>query len=209
MSPSASAAATPSGLGGECHASSASPQDASLLSSGGLEVGGVVIDVPDVLYDATHWRRWLLQLVNRLGVGVGYAEFYRAWDAQLLDVHRGRREFAEVLQTFLVGFGLSWAQIDEIEAASRIQRQNLEQNVRPLAGAIRALEGLTRLNLPMVAWADAPATSARLAERLERLLPQTQFHAALTSFDLECTQPTADCYLAAIDALRLPPHQVV
>lgn len=38
----------------------------------------MVIDVPDVLYDATHSHRWLLQLVNRLGVGVGYAEFYRA-----------------------------------------------------------------------------------------------------------------------------------
>ena len=30
-------------------------------------VAGVVFDVPDVLYDATHWRRWLLQLVSRTG----------------------------------------------------------------------------------------------------------------------------------------------
>lgn len=172
-------------------------------------VGGIAFDVPDVLYDATLRRRWLLQLVGHLGVRVGYAEFYRAWDAHLVDVHRGRRECAEALESFLLACGLSWAQVDEIEAASRIQRPNLEIGVRPLPGVVRAIGELARLGLPLAAWADAPHTAAKLAELLNRLVPGTCFDAVLTSFDLECTQPAAECYRAMLGALGLPAEQVV
>ena len=33
-------------------------------------VAGLVIDVPDVLYDATLWRRWLVRLVTQLNPDV-------------------------------------------------------------------------------------------------------------------------------------------
>lgn len=172
-------------------------------------VAGIVFDVPDVLYDATLWRRWLLQLVGRLGVRVGRDEFFRAWDAQLVDVHRGRREYAEALQSFLLDCGLTWALVDEIEAASRIQRQNLEQNVRPLPGVVHVLDELERLGLSLAAWADAPHGAARLSERLKRLAPAARFDAVLTSFDLECVLPQPQCYRAALDALGLSSAQAV
>ncbi len=105
-------------------------------------LGGIVLDVPDVLYDATLWRRWLFQLLGRLGIVLTYPDFDCDWNAQLVDVHRGRREYGEALQSFLLDQGLSWAQVDEIEAASGIQRRELELNVRPLAGTTRAIEAL-------------------------------------------------------------------
>lgn len=177
--------------------------------SPGAELGGIVFDVPDVLYDATLWRRWLLQLVGRLGVRVGHDEFFRAWDAHLVDVHRGRREYAEALETFLLECGLTWALVDEVEAASRIQRENLELDVRPLPGVTRVMDELARLGLSLAAWADTPHPADRLAERLERIVPSARFDAVLTSFDLECVQPAAECYRATIDALGLPAAQVV
>jgi FMN phosphatase YigB (HAD superfamily) len=182
------------------------PVDSQLAAT---PLAGIVFDVPDVLYDATRWRHWLVQLVSRLGVRVEYREFYRAWDAQLLDVHRGRREHAEALESFLLARGLSWAQVDEIEAASRIQRQSLELDVRPLPGVVRVLGELAGLGLSLAAWADAPHTAARLAERLERLVPQVRFDALLTSFDQECAQPSPECYRAALDALGLAASEVV
>ena len=172
-------------------------------------VGGILFDVPDVLYDATLWRRWLFQLVGHLGIRLSYGEFHRAWDAHLVDVHRGRREYAEALESFLLACGLSWAQVDEIEAASRIARQNLELAVRPLPGVARAIDELAKLGPPLAAWADAPHTAAMLAERLGRLVPHTRFDAVLTSFDLECTQPAAECYQAALRALGLSAAQTV
>jgi FMN phosphatase YigB (HAD superfamily) len=172
-------------------------------------LAGIMLDVPDVLYDATLWQRWLFQLMVRMRVAVNYAEFAEAWAACLVDVHRGRREYSEALQSFLLELGLSWAQIDEIEAASRIQKRSVELDVRPLPGAARVVEELNRRKIPLVAWADTPHSAARWAERLERIVPRAQFAAVLTSFDLECTQPGESCYQAALDALRHPAGEVL
>jgi FMN phosphatase YigB (HAD superfamily) len=164
-------------------------------------LAGIMLDVPDVLYDATLWQRWLFQLLMRMRAAGSYAEFAEAWSSQLVDVHRGRREYSEALQTFLLARGLSWAQVDEIEAASRIQRRSLELDVRPLPSAARVVEELNRRKIPLVAWADTPHSAAKWAERLERIVPRAHFAAVLTSFDLECTQPADLCYRAALDAL--------
>ncbi len=172
-------------------------------------LSGIVFDVPDVFYDATVWRRWLFQLLGRMGVSPCYADFHRAWEAQLVDVHRGRREYADALQRFLLGQGLSWAQVDEIEASSRIKRQQLELDVRPLLGVVRVVEELYRRKLPLVAWADVPHSAAKLAERLDRLVPRVCFSAALTSLELESAQPAVECYRAAVEHLRCEPEQVL
>ena len=198
--------ASKAGRGAPAHATPAA--EAPRVDSA-APVGAIVFDVPDVLYDATFWRRWLLQLVGHLGIRLGYAEFHRAWDAHLVDVHRGRREHAEALETFLLSVGLSWAQVDEIEAASRIQRQNLELGVRPLPGVVRTLDELARLGLSLAAWADTPLVAGKLAERLGRLLPHARFDAVLTSFELEATQPDPRCYQALLDLLGLSAAQAV
>lgn len=180
-----------------------------VVVSAGRRVGGVVFDAPDVLYDATHWRRWLFQLLVRFGAAGSYIEFCRQWDGELIDVHRGRREYAEALHALLLSRGLSWAQIDEIEAASRIQRQSLELDVRPLAGVVRVIGELGRRRLPLAAWADAPLSIVKLTERLERILPQASFAGVSTSFELECTQPEAACYQAMAQSLGLVPGEVL
>ena len=173
-------------------------------------VAGLVIDVPDVLYDATLWRRWLVRLLTRLNPSINYTTFFQAWDRDYLaDVHCGRREFSEAFQSFLLLAGLSWAQIDEIEAASRLRRQNFEQNARPLPGVVKTMTRLDSLGLRILAWADAPHSGARLAERLERLGLTNRFAGVLTSFDLELAQPSAACYLAALESLDLPAGQTL
>jgi FMN phosphatase YigB (HAD superfamily) len=172
-------------------------------------LGGIILDVPDVVYDATLWRRWLWQLVGRLGVRVGPEEFFHAWDAHLVDVNRGRRELAEALETFLRDWGLSWAVVDEIEAASRIQRQQLDENVRSLPGVARTVDELARLGIPLAAWADLPTRAESLVKRLGRLTPGASYRAVLTSFDLEHTQPDDEVYRALLEALGIAPHQAL
>ncbi|MBI3840186.1 MAG: HAD family hydrolase [Planctomycetia bacterium] len=169
-----------------------------------LGIGGLVFDMTDVLYDATLWRRWLLRLVNRLGVRCSYASFYRDWDRRyLVDVHCGRREYSEAFQSFLLANHLSWAQIDELEASSRIQRENFELNARPLPGVVKTIGRLAELGLHLVAFGDSPYPAARLSERLERLGLGNRFRTVLSSFDLEAAQPSARCYQSALDALGL------
>lgn len=172
-------------------------------------VGGIVFDVPDVLYDATLWRRWLVQLIGRLGVRVSYAEFDRAWCCRLMDVHRGRREFDETLESLLIDLGLSWALIDEIEAAGRIQRRRLELEVRPWPGVVATVAELARRGVPLIAWADTWQAAPRLAERLQRMLPGSCFQAVMTSCDLEAALPDPRCYQALLEACALLPAETI
>ncbi len=174
-----------------------------------LSLCGIVFDVPDVFYDATLWRRWLFQLLARVGSVTSYADFNRAWELQLVDVHRGRREYAEALQSLLLSHGLTWAQVDEIEAACRIKRQKLEADVRPLLGVVPVVEELNRRGIPLVAWADVPHTSAKLAQRLERLVPAARFAAVHTSFELEAVQPAEECYRAVVESLQCQPSEAL
>ena len=177
--------------------------------SAARRVEGIVFDVADVLYDATLWRRWLLRLINRLDVHASYAGFFAVWDREyLVDVRCGRREFGEAFQSFLLASGLTWAQIDEIEASSRIQRKNFESNVRPLPGVVKTIARLGELGLPLVAYGDVPYSAARLAERLERLGLGSHFGSVLSSFDIEAAQPSPKCYESALDALGLAAHGV-
>jgi HAD superfamily hydrolase (TIGR01509 family) len=170
----------------------------------------IVVDVPDVLYDATLWRRWLLRLVCHMSLPGDPAAFLQDWDASYLpDVHCGRREATEALQSFLLAAGFSWAQIDEIEAASRVQREALEHNPRALPGVVNVLARLAQSGVPLLAWCDATHSAAKVAALLDRLGLAGRFQFVLTSFDIEHAQPAAECYAAMLDRLALPAADVV
>ncbi len=172
-------------------------------------IDGLIFDTADVLYDATLWPRLLLRLVHRLGVDATYATFSGDWERNYLaDVHCGRRQYDEAFESFLLSAGLSWAQIDEVEAASRIERQNLEPNARPLPGVLATIATLCEWRLRLVAWADTPRSASGVAERIARLGLADRFRAVLSSFDLEAAQPAPQCYQAALAALDLAADRV-
>ena len=165
---------------------------------------GVIFDAPDVLYDATLWRCRLLRIVHRLGIAADYDQFFAAWDRDYQpDVNCGWREPAEAFQSFLLAAGLTWAQVDEVEAASRIQAQKLDELVRPLPGVVTTVAKLSERQIPLAVWADVSCGSARMTERLERLSLGCYFRQVLTSFDLECAQPSPACYESAVDSLGI------
>jgi len=164
----------------------------------------LVVDVPDVLYDATPWRRWLLRLVCHMGFCGDPARFLPDWDAHYLpDVNCGRREATEALQSFLLAQGFSWAQIDEIEAASRVQREALEHDPRALPGVVNVLARLAQWGVPLLAWCDASYPASKAAGLLDRLGLAGRFQTVLTSFDIEHAQPAVECYAAMLDRLAL------
>jgi HAD superfamily hydrolase (TIGR01509 family) len=168
----------------------------------------VIFDMGNVLYDATLWRRWLARLLSRLVGHVDYDSIRRVWDRYyLVDVHRGRREHAEAFQEYLLSTGLSWAQIDEVVAASHIERQELEADARPFPGVAATLAKLHAAGLALALVADAPCPATQLEARLHRLGLGGRFRAVLSSFDLEAIKPAPECYRAALRALDLEAHQ--
>ena len=180
------------------------------MSCGVSAVRGIIFDTTEMLHDGTSWRRRLLRLVHELGVHTSDAEFYRAWDRDYLaDVQCGRREFGEALESFLLAAGLSWAQVDEVEAASRIGRQSPESIVRPLPCLEKTLAELVDMGLALAAWADAPQPAAQLVEQLERLALARSFRSVLSSCDVDAAQPAHECYTASLAALGLSAHEVL
>jgi FMN phosphatase YigB (HAD superfamily) len=172
-------------------------------------LAGIIFDMADVLYDATSWCRWLLQLLARLGVQADYRSFCTTWQRDyLVDVQRGRREFNEAFQAFLFDTGLSWAQIDEVEAASRIRREELERDVRPLPCVAQTLQRLADDGTALSILTNACCPASQLRDTLSRLGLADFFTDVCSSFDLEATTPALQCYRAALDGIGLAAPQV-
>jgi HAD superfamily hydrolase (TIGR01509 family) len=172
-------------------------------------VGGLLLDMCNVLYDDTVWRRWVLQLLSHFGLFTYYRCFFRIWDRDYLDgVHRGQRSFCEAFEAFLLSVGLSQGQIHEIEAACMARRRHLQESVRPLPGVKNTLAQLRHAGLVLGAIANSEHSAGVLEEHLCRLGIRNLFGAIVSSIDLRTTMPDPACYRAALGQMKLPADQV-
>jgi len=169
---------------------------------------GVVFDMGDVLHDATAWRRWLVQVLSRMGRHVEYRACFEIWDRQYLDdVHRGRREYGEAFWAFLISLGLSRAEADEVEAASQSRRRELETGARPFPGVRATLQRLRECDYRLGVLSDSESSAGELRTRLARLGLEGMFDGVISSLDLGTTKPDPRCYQAALEALGLTASQ--
>ena len=76
------------------------------------------MEVCNILYDDTDWRRWLLRLLTKLGLRTEYGPFFRIFDRDYLDaVYRGQQPFNDAMDAFFISAGLSPGQADEVHRA--------------------------------------------------------------------------------------------
>jgi FMN phosphatase YigB (HAD superfamily) len=169
-----------------------------------LHVAGLLFDVGDVLYDATMWRRWLLQLLSRLGLHTHYRAFYHVFEHEFLgSVYCGRRDYWDALRAFLLSAGLSRGQADEVIAAGYSRRRQLEEHIRPFPGVLATLAQLAAGGWQLAAICNAPWPAAQIREHLDQLGLASRFPIVLSSFDLGCTLPAAEAFDAALSAMQL------
>ncbi|MCE9606267.1 MAG: HAD family hydrolase [Planctomycetia bacterium] len=172
------------------------------------KVRGIVFDMGDVLFDATVWRRWLLQQLHRMGLQTTYRSFFQVWDRDYLDaVHRGERDYAEAFHTFLRDTGLTESQVDEVILASNRQKRDFEQDVRPFPGVRATLERLHANGLRLAVLSDSESPAEAIEPRLAQMGIGRYFSAVVSSADLKQTKPAGVCYRTAIERLRLAPAQ--
>jgi FMN phosphatase YigB (HAD superfamily) len=170
---------------------------------------GILFDMCNILYDDTVWRRWVLQLLNRLGLHTNYFSFFRLWDRDFLDeVHTGRRKFREAFGIFLKSAGLSPGQINEVEAASLARRRHLEKHARPLPGVRHTLWRLHQSGFAMGLVCDSEHPSAELRNRMQRFGIDKLFPTLISSIELGQCMPDSAIYLSAVSSMNLPPEQV-
>ena len=176
----------------------------------GAPVRGVVLDAASLLDGDANWRRRLIRLINQLGIPAQRDTFFRDWDhLYLREVHAGHREYGEAFESFLLAAGLSWAQVDEVEAASRREREDLEQNPRALPGAAKTVAGLAQRGFELLAWADSPFPAQQTVRSLQQLGLADSFSAVISSFDIGFALPSLRCFEAVIERALLPAEMLV
>ncbi len=172
-------------------------------------VRGVLFDACNVLYDNTLWRRWLLQLLSRLGLHTNYRCFFRVWDREFLDaVCRGRRTFGEAFRSFLRSAGLSSGQIDEVEAACKFRHRELHADTLPLPGVKATLGRLHKAGVVLGSISNSEYSAAAHRQWLDRFALGECFTSVVSSIDLGQTMPDPACYMKALGEMQLSPAEV-
>jgi len=175
----------------------------------GAGLAALLLEFDNVLCDATHWQRWLWQVLSRVGVQRDFENFSHIWQrGYLVEVQRGARDFDEALRMFLVDWGLPAGQIDELVHASSARRREMIEHLRPLPGVVPTLGRLANGGVTLAILANSEWTARELNERIERLGLGGRFRAVLSSRDLGCLKPEPASYASALDLLGLPPQAV-
>lgn len=170
---------------------------------------GILFDMCNILFDDTVWRRWVLQLLSKMGLSTNYFSFFRLWDRDYVaDVHTGRREFREAFESFLRCVGLSAGQIEEVEAASYARRRHLEKHTRPLPGVRNTLWRLHQAGFVMGLLCDSEHSAADLRGKMQRFGIEKLFPTLISSLDLRKCMPAPEIYLAAVAEMNIPPERV-
>lgn len=173
-------------------------------------LAGLIIDPENVLYDATGWRRWLFQLLGRMGVSTTFSEFFEPWEVRFRkDVDLGRCDFGSAFSAFLADVGLSEGQIAEIISAGLCRIERFEAEARCLTGVKETLARLVASGIPLYAFLHAPQPSADAARNLERLGLRNLIAGVLTSGDMGCVMPATEAYRGMLERFCLRAEQTV
>ena len=168
---------------------------------------GLLFEPDNVLYDATCWRRWLFQLLCRIGVHGEFASLFYVWDHEYLpEVHCGRRDFQSTLRTFLQAVGLSRGQVDEVAAAAQAKRRQLGTDLQPLPGVRSTLQVLASRKMVLGVLGDSTLDAEHLNQRLERIGLAKYFSTIISSRDVRHAKPDPECYEAGLAGLGLTPE---
>lgn len=167
-----------------------------------IECSGLILDTGDILYDATAWWRWLVQLLGRMGLHSHFPTLYQVWKRDYLcDVNCGRRDYWATLREFLRSTGLSLGQIDEVLIASQPKQRHFQESMRPLPGVKSTLARLASMGMPMGVLSNAPYSRQCVAKGLQTMGIHSYFRAVLSSSDLGLSACEEQCYHAAAEAM--------
>lgn len=174
-----------------------------------VTLSALVLDLDHVLYDASPWQRWLLQLLNRIGLHTHYQAFFCTFERDYLEaVYCGERDYWDALRCYLLEAGISRGRVEEVLAAGHGRYRELWSNVRPFPGVCNTLAQLSSRGVRLAVLSNSVTCSDELASQLEQLGVRNRFEVVLSSRDLQLAKPTPEAYQAAIRALALPPESI-
>ena len=174
-----------------------------------VTLSALILDLENVLVDVSPWRRWLLQLLNRIGLHTHYQAFFCAFEQDYLGaVYCGQRDYWEALRAYLLAAGVSRGRVEEVLAAALGKVGELWADARPLPGVMGTLADLTSRGVRLALLSNSAASTREIEDRLQRLGIAGRFTIVLSSRDLGLAKPMPESYGAAITALNTPAETI-
>lgn len=170
----------------------------------------VLVELCGVLYDDSCWRRWMLQLLARMGLRTQYKPFFQTWEqAHFPRVCSGELSYWDGMREFLQSAGLSHGCVAEACAAGQSRRLQWERTIRPLPGVEATLRQLSERRTPIAVIAHASFDQATAVKKLRQLgLLRFVDHGPLATAEIGRAGHYACRFQAAADCLGLPPERI-
>lgn len=164
---------------------------------------GVIFDMGDILYDASAWRRWLVEALQQHGVDITYPELVELWEAQLVDVYRGLADYWDRFDALLHTVRVPAGSRNALRRAAQRKGREVQQDRKPMDGVPGTLTALEEAGVKLAVLSDNESGSAAVRRLLAQLGIASHFDAVLSSVDVGQVKPHPSVYRAAVDALGL------
>jgi len=168
----------------------------------------IIFDMGDIFFDASIWRKWLTEYLQNLGVSIDYPSLCQKWEAKLIEVYLGRREYWERLREFLFELRLKASEIEQMVAASKSKAEEIE-NRTLFDGVAETLNKLKQMGVKLAVLSDTESGKARVRERLARLDIEQYFDVVETSIDIGYVKPQPEAYAAVLQRLASDTHSTI
>jgi FMN phosphatase YigB (HAD superfamily) len=168
----------------------------------------LLFDLADVLYDASIWSRWLVRLLQRMGLAIHYQPFTQTLEREfLVDAYRGRCGYWQAVENCLRAVGLSHGQCDEVLVAAHAAQRRFDALHRPFPGVPSTLARLSAAGMPLAVVTNTAESRTSLLALLEQIGLCDRFRIVLSSRDAQQPLPDAGMYQAALTELELASNQ--
>ena len=165
-----------------------------------ITIRAIIFDMGDIFFDATIWRRWLVQEMNAQQIHVSYTQLCEIWETKLYEVYKGNKEYWSQFALMLGEFGLLPSKVSHIVELGRNKAKEIEHR-QLFPGVKDTLHQLKSKGIKMAVLSDSESTEAKIRQRLKTLGIEQYFNAVISSIDIGYVKPEPEAYQAALHEL--------
>ncbi len=173
-----------------------------------MRYSAVIFDMGDIFFDATPWRRSLTACLQKEGVAIDYPAFCRLWEAKLVEVYLGRRDYWDSFRELIADFRLSEEAAGRVFDFAKAKAAEVEQRTL-FDDVAETLAALKAAGLKLAVLSDTESREPRVRQRLAALKIDRHFDAVLSSVDIGYVKPSAGAYVAALGRLGVRAEEAV
>jgi HAD superfamily hydrolase (TIGR01509 family) len=169
-----------------------------------------IFDAGDLLYDATDWRRWLVDELAARGIPKTYDELWDPWDERFLPAaHLGRATWEGQFAAYMAELGVTGAAFSDLTAKSEATKRALYPTRRMFPGVRETLDRLRAAGMRLAVLSDSESPAPKVRAGLDDLGLAGCFDAVVASIDIGARKPEPAAYAAALSALRATVDEAV